>query len=85
MLIVPSPAGERFTNEASPYVTFVHAQIAAGHPYLWFVMDQVARLLEAPAPAAQDDGPGRALPGLPVPEPDRWPQADDHHAETRTR
>lgn len=41
--VILSPAGERFTNEASPYVTFVHAQLAAGHPYLWFVMDQTAR------------------------------------------
>ncbi len=41
--LILTPAGERFTNEASPYVTFVHAQLDAGHPYLWFVMDQVAR------------------------------------------
>ncbi|TNM48134.1 FAD-dependent oxidoreductase [Nocardioides albidus] len=41
--VILSPKGERFTNEASPYVTFVHAQIAHGHPYLWFVMDQTAR------------------------------------------
>ncbi|GAA4088201.1 FAD-dependent oxidoreductase [Nocardioides kongjuensis] len=41
--VILSPKGERFTNEASPYVTFVHDQIAHGHPYLWFVMDQTAR------------------------------------------
>ncbi|RHW24617.1 FAD-dependent oxidoreductase [Nocardioides immobilis] len=41
--LILTPDGERFTNEASPYVTFVHEQIEAGHPYLWFVMDQVAR------------------------------------------
>lgn len=41
--VILSPKGERFTNEASPYVTFVHDQIAHGHGYLWFVMDQTAR------------------------------------------
>jgi 3-oxosteroid 1-dehydrogenase len=41
--LIVTPAGERFTNEASPYVTFVHEQIAGGHTHLWFVMDQVAR------------------------------------------
>jgi 3-oxosteroid 1-dehydrogenase len=41
--LIVTPAGERFTNEASPYVNFVHAQIAGGHAHLWFVMDQVAR------------------------------------------
>jgi len=41
--VIVTPDGERFTNEASPYVTFVHAQIAGGHPHLWFVMDQTAR------------------------------------------
>ncbi|MEI7056677.1 FAD-dependent oxidoreductase [Nocardioides sp. CCNWLW239] len=41
--LIVTPQGERFTNEASPYVTFVHEQITGGHPYLWFVMDQTAR------------------------------------------
>jgi 3-oxosteroid 1-dehydrogenase len=41
--VILSPEGERFTNEASPYVTFVHDQIAHGHAYLWFVMDHTAR------------------------------------------
>ncbi|MFD7076170.1 FAD-dependent oxidoreductase [Nocardioides sp. NPDC059952] len=41
--LIVTPQGERFANEASPYVTFVHAQIEGGHPYLWFVMDQTAR------------------------------------------
>jgi 3-oxosteroid 1-dehydrogenase len=41
--LIVTPQGERFANEASPYVTFVHQQIEGGHPYLWFVMDQTAR------------------------------------------
>jgi 3-oxosteroid 1-dehydrogenase len=41
--VILTPEGDRFTNEASPYVTFVHEQIAQGHPYLWFVQDQTAR------------------------------------------
>ncbi|WP_231123667.1 FAD-binding protein [Nocardioides sambongensis] len=41
--LILTPEGERFTNESSPYVTFVHEQIERGHPYLWFVQDQTAR------------------------------------------
>lgn len=41
--LIVTPEGERFTNEASPYVSFVHDQLATGHSHLWFVMDQVAR------------------------------------------
>lgn len=35
--------GRRFTNEASPYVNFVHTQIAGGHDPVWFVMDATAK------------------------------------------
>lgn len=41
--VIVTPEGERLTNEASPYVTFVHEQLAAGHSELWFVMDHTAR------------------------------------------
>ncbi|TYL55876.1 FAD-dependent oxidoreductase [Nocardioides sp. BGMRC 2183] len=41
--LILTPRGDRFTNEAAPYVTFVHDQIDGGHPYLWFVQDQTAR------------------------------------------
>ncbi|MGW5145258.1 FAD-binding protein [Rhodococcus koreensis] len=35
--------GKRFTNEASPYVSFVHDQIAGGHDPVWFVFDSKAK------------------------------------------
>jgi 3-oxosteroid 1-dehydrogenase len=42
-VIVSGRTGERFTNEAAPYVNFVHDQLAGGHVPLWFVMDSTAR------------------------------------------
>ncbi|MDX6219643.1 MAG: 3-oxosteroid 1-dehydrogenase [Frankiales bacterium] len=41
--VIVNKAGERFTNEASPYVNFVHDQLEGGHLPCWFVMDQKAR------------------------------------------
>ncbi|QTJ66693.1 FAD-binding protein [Rhodococcus sp. ZPP] len=35
--------GRRFTNEASPYVSFVHDQIAGRHDPVWFVFDSKAK------------------------------------------
>lgn len=59
--VIVSGDGRRFTNEAAPYVTFVHDQLAGGHVPAWFVMDATAR---ARYPFAQ------ILPGQPF--PDRW-------------
>jgi 3-oxosteroid 1-dehydrogenase len=42
-VIVSGRTGERFTNEAAPYVNFVHDQLEGGHVPLWFVMDATAR------------------------------------------
>ena len=42
-VIVSGRTGERFTNEAAPYVNFVHDQLAGGHVPVWFVMDAKAR------------------------------------------
>lgn len=42
-VIVSARTGERFTNEAAPYVNFVHDQLEGGHVPLWFVMDAKAR------------------------------------------
>ncbi|WP_295648756.1 FAD-dependent oxidoreductase [uncultured Dietzia sp.] len=36
-------SGRRFTNEASPYVNFVHTQIEGGHDPVWFIMDATAK------------------------------------------
>ncbi|MDX6216986.1 MAG: 3-oxosteroid 1-dehydrogenase [Frankiales bacterium] len=41
--VIVNARGERFTNEASPYVNFVHDQLEGGHVPCWFVMDQKAR------------------------------------------
>lgn len=35
--------GNRFTNESSPYVNFVHAQIEGDHDPIWFIMDRTAK------------------------------------------
>ena len=56
--LIVSGAGTRFTNESSPYVNFVHDQLAGGHVPAWFVMDAKAR---ARYPFAQ------ILPGMPIP------------------
>ncbi|WP_067179429.1 FAD-binding protein [Microtetraspora niveoalba] len=57
--IIVSSEGRRFTNESSPYVNFVHDQLAGGHVPVWFVMDAKAR---ARYPFAQ------ILPGMPIPK-----------------
>jgi 3-oxosteroid 1-dehydrogenase len=54
--VIVSTDGMRFTNESSPYVTFVHEQLAGNHAPIWFVMDAKAR---ARYPFAQ------VLPGVP--------------------
>ncbi|AQA22410.1 FAD-binding protein [Rhodococcus oryzae] len=41
--IIVDQHGKRFTNEASPYVTFVHDQLAGGHEPTWFVFDHKAK------------------------------------------
>jgi 3-oxosteroid 1-dehydrogenase len=41
--VIVNKQGERFTNEASPYVNFVHDQLEGGHVPCWFVLDQKAR------------------------------------------
>ncbi|TSD95054.1 FAD-dependent oxidoreductase [Skermania sp. ID1734] len=41
--IIVDQHGQRFTNEASPYVTFVHAQLAGGHEPTWFIFDARAK------------------------------------------
>ncbi|MFF3670748.1 FAD-binding protein [Microtetraspora malaysiensis] len=57
--IIVSSEGKRFANESSPYVNFVHDQLAGGHVPVWFVMDAKAR---ARYPFAQ------ILPGMPIPK-----------------
>lgn len=57
--IIVGPDGKRFTNEASPYVNFVHDQIEAGFKTVWQIMD--ARFLFRYVYA------GKA-PGLPIPK-----------------
>ncbi|MFB4319163.1 FAD-binding protein [Actinomadura sp. 21ATH] len=57
--VIVSADGKRFTNEASPYVNFVHDQLAGGHVPAWFVMDSVTR---ARYPFAQIL-PGAKIPG----------------------
>lgn len=56
--LIVSAGGRRFTNESSPYVNFVHDQLAGGHVPAWFVMDAKAR---SRYPFAQ------ILPGMPFP------------------
>jgi len=41
--IIVNQAGRRFVNEAAPYVTFVHRQLAGGHDPIWFVFDRKAK------------------------------------------
>ncbi|KQY54299.1 MULTISPECIES: FAD-binding protein [unclassified Nocardioides] len=59
-VIVSARTGERFTNEAAPYVNFVHDQLDGGHIPVWFVMDAKAR---SRYPFA------RVLPGVDFPAP----------------
>ncbi|MDT0203199.1 FAD-binding protein [Nocardioides sp. AE5] len=57
--VIVAGDGKRFTNEAAPYVNFVHDQLAGKHLPAWFVMDARAR---ARYPFAQ------ILPGAPIPK-----------------
>jgi 3-oxosteroid 1-dehydrogenase len=57
--VIVSAEGRRFTNEAAPYVNFVHDQLEGGHLPAWFVMDSRAR---SRYPFAQ------VLPGVPFPK-----------------
>ncbi|KRF21196.1 3-ketosteroid-delta-1-dehydrogenase [Nocardioides sp. Soil797] len=57
--VIVSGDGKRFTNEASPYVNFVHDQLEGKHLPAWFVMDSRAR---SRYPFAQ------ILPGAPIPK-----------------
>jgi 3-oxosteroid 1-dehydrogenase len=41
--IIVNQTGRRFVNEAAPYVTFVHQQLAGGHDPIWFVFDRRAK------------------------------------------
>ncbi|MGW1743030.1 FAD-binding protein [Nocardia sp. NPDC001965] len=41
--IIVDGSGARFTNEAAPYVTFVHAQLAGGHDPAWLLFDGKAK------------------------------------------
>ncbi|MFD6222489.1 FAD-binding protein [Nocardia asteroides] len=41
--IIVDATGHRFTNEASPYVTFVHAQLAGSHDPAWLIFDAKAK------------------------------------------
>ncbi|QHE66652.1 FAD-binding protein [Rhodococcus sp. WAY2] len=57
--VIVNGRGERFTNESSPYVNFVHDQLDGGHVPAWFVMDSKAK---SRYPFAQ------VLPGVPFPQ-----------------
>ncbi|MFE7421512.1 FAD-binding protein [Rhodococcus sp. NPDC057529] len=57
--VIVNGRGERFTNESSPYVNFVHDQLDGGHVPAWFVMDTKAK---SRYPFAQ------VLPGVPFPQ-----------------
>ncbi|ORI13717.1 3-ketosteroid-delta-1-dehydrogenase [Rhodococcus sp. 1163] len=57
--VIVDSMGQRFTNESSPYVNFVHDQLEGGHVPAWFVMDTKAR---SRYPFAQ------VLPGMPFPQ-----------------
>jgi 3-oxosteroid 1-dehydrogenase len=41
--IIVDQTGRRFVNEAAPYVTFVHRQLAGQHDPIWFVFDRKAK------------------------------------------
>lgn len=57
--VIVSQDGKRFTNEASPYVNFVHDQLSGKHLHAWFIMDARTR---SRYPFAQ------ILPGAPIPQ-----------------
>ena len=70
--VIVSVDGKRFTNEASPYVNFVHDQLAGKHDPAWFVMDSRAR---SRYPFAQ------ILPGRPFPR-EFYDAGTVHRADT---
>jgi 3-oxosteroid 1-dehydrogenase len=41
--VIVDQTGRRFVNEAAPYVTFVHRQLAGRHDPIWFVFDRKAK------------------------------------------
>jgi 3-oxosteroid 1-dehydrogenase len=41
--VIVDQNGRRFVNEAAPYVTFVHQQLAGRHDPIWFVFDRKAK------------------------------------------
>lgn len=41
--IIVDQTGRRFVNEAAPYVTFVHQQLAGRHDPIWFIFDRKAK------------------------------------------
>jgi 3-oxosteroid 1-dehydrogenase len=41
--IIVDQTGRRFANEAAPYVTFVHQQLAGRHDPIWIVFDRKAK------------------------------------------
>ncbi|MEO3784696.1 FAD-binding protein [Actinocorallia sp. B10E7] len=55
--VIVDKTGKRFTNEAAPYVNFVHDQLEGDHVPAWFIMDAKTR---ARYPFAQ------ILPGAPI-------------------
>ncbi|MFP1153615.1 FAD-binding protein [Mycobacterium sherrisii] len=72
--VIVSGDGKRFTNEASPYVNFVHHQLEGKHVPVWLVMDSRAR---ARYPFAQ------ILPGKEFPDA-FYQKGIVHRAETLT-
>lgn len=42
-MVIVNKEGERFTNEAAPYVNFVHDQLEGGHVPIYEIMDAKAR------------------------------------------
>lgn len=41
--VIVDQSGRRFVNEAAPYVTFVHQQLAGRHDPIWFIFDRKAK------------------------------------------
>ncbi|WP_127782819.1 FAD-binding protein [Rhodococcus sp. X156] len=70
--VIVAADGKRFTNEAAPYVNFVHDQLEGKHLPAYFVMDAKAR---ARYPFAQ------ILPGMPFPD-DFYSAGIVHKADT---
>lgn len=70
--VIVDSEGRRFTNEASPYVNFVHDQLEGKHLVTWCVMDARAR---SRYPYAQ------VLPGAPFPR-DFYEAGTVHRADS---